>query len=377
MKALEYFLKILFVLALGAFFTLGFFYPILSFGALIPRAEITVAIIDTGIDTRHPELQKNLWINPKESGRDHLGRDKATNGVDDDGNGFIDDVHGWNFVANNNDLTDHHGHGTHIAGIIGLSEKIQVSIEKPQIRFMTLKYFDPNSSPQNTLDMTVEAIKYAVKMKADIINYSGGGLVPSLEEKEAVQLALKAGILFVAAAGNEASNSDIKGYYPANYDLPNILSITATDRHQSLLPSSNFGVKSVDMAAPGKDILSTLPKNSYGPMTGTSQATAFATGTAALLMAQNPYLLKKPEEIIEHLALSGTKDPLLLGKTKFQTRLNTTHALALQAKGVGAFGIKAQNTASIDPLIFSSPRVGFEMANFEHSKENSTTTRPR
>ncbi|MGE3388068.1 MAG: S8 family serine peptidase, partial [Bdellovibrionales bacterium] len=181
--------------------------------------DIVVAIIDTGIDVRHPDLADNIWTNKGETGVDVKGRNKATNGVDDDGNGYVDDVHGWNFVSNSNDLTDNHGHGTHIAGIIGAvgGNGIGISGISPKVSLMALKYYDPKAPGVNNLLNTVKAMQYAVKMRASIINYSGGGLDPSPEERRAVELAQKQGILFVAAAGNERSNSDVKAYYPADY----------------------------------------------------------------------------------------------------------------------------------------------------------------
>src|SRR5690606_16720385 len=209
-------------------------------------------VIDTGIDVAHPDLKANLWVNPGESGLDKNGNDKATNGLDDDGNGFRDDVHGWNFVANDDDLADNHGHGTHIAGIIGAEGGNGVGISgiSPKVSLMTLKYYDPKAPGLNNLMNTVKAIRYATKMGAHIINYSGGGLEPSEEERKAVAEANQKGILVVAAAGNEKSNSDIHAYFPADYPLPNIISITAIDKEKNVLPSSNYGQHSVDLAPP-------------------------------------------------------------------------------------------------------------------------------
>ncbi|HND85186.1 MAG TPA: S8 family serine peptidase, partial [Pseudobdellovibrionaceae bacterium] len=176
---------------------------------------IVVAVIDTGIDETHEDLTRNLWVNKDEI---------PNNGIDDDHNGYIDDVHGWNFVGQNNDLSDHHGHGTHIAGIIGAEAgngKGVVGI-CPEVSIMVLKYFDP-TKPSDVLKNTIDAIKYAVSKKVDIINYSGGGTEFSPDEMAAIREAEKEGILFVAAAGNERSNSDYKKYYPADYGLSNII----------------------------------------------------------------------------------------------------------------------------------------------------------
>lgn len=305
--------------------------------------KIVVAVIDTGADIRHKDLQANLWTNMGEVGLDSKGRDKSTNGIDDDGNGVIDDVHGWNFVGNNNKLDDNHGHGTHIAGIIGAEggNGVGISGVSPKVSMMILKYFEPNSSAGENLKNTVKAINYAVKMKAHIINYSGGGTEPSTEEKMALKKAEEAGILVVAAAGNERSNSDEHHYYPADYDLSNIVSVTAINPSQKVLDSSNFGTETVDIAAPGYNIISTLPNNRYGHMTGTSQATAFVSGVAALIMAKNPEL-RKADQIIKYLTQTGDTDMNLAGKTRFLKRLNSYNALAMQNNDLNFNGTRVQ-----------------------------------
>lgn len=291
---------------------------------------IRVAIIDTGIDARHPDLKNNLWVNSGETGFDSKGRDKASNGIDDDGNGFIDDVHGWNFVENTNDLSDNHGHGTHIAGIVGAEggNGIGISGVSPQVSLMVLKYYDPKKRGNDNLKNTIKAIKYAVQMKADIINYSGGGLDYSQDEFDAVKLARDQGILFVAAAGNEYSNSDKAHYYPANYNLDNIISVTAINPSAEVLKSSNFGIHTVHIAAPGEGIFSTLPNDRYGVMTGTSQATAFVSGVAALIKASNgqfDYLKVKKQILATADEIPGAKE-----KTKTSGKLNSWAALAIQ-----------------------------------------------
>ena len=286
--------------------------------------DIRVAVIDTGVDVNHPDLTNNLWVNPGETGLDKNGKDKASNGVDDDGNGFVDDVHGWNFVNNTNDLKDTHGHGTHIAGIIGAEggNGVGISGVAPKVSLMILKYYDPSSRSSDNLSNTVKAIEYAVKMNAHIINYSGGGLSPSPAEKQAIEMAMKKGILVVAAAGNERSNSDVKKYYPADYGLSNIVSVTAIDKEREVLPSSNWGVSTVHIAAPGNNILSTLPNGEYGMMTGTSQATAFVSGVAALIMANNSEM-RKADRIIKYLTQTGDTDTNLIGKTMYMRRLTS------------------------------------------------------
>jgi thermitase len=311
---------------------------------------VKVCVIDTGVDEQHPDLKNNLWKNSGETGKDSSGRDKSKNGVDDDQNGYVDDVSGFNFVSNNNNLTDNHGHGTHIAGAIGAEggNGIGISGMAPQVSLIIAKYYDPNSPANNNLMNTVRAIRYCVITGADIINYSGGGLEPSEKEREAVALARDKGILFVAAAGNEQSNSDIHKYYPADYDLDNIISVTAFDHERNVLPSSNYGIESVDIAAPGKNIYSTLPGGAYGYMTGTSQATAIVSGVAALIRAR--FADFDAARIVRHITETGDLEPLKLqGKTKNQKRLNAYRALAILDQGVAVSGVVPRNTANIPP----------------------------
>ena len=309
--------------------------------------KIKVAIIDTGIDANHEDLKDNLWVNSGETGFDELGRDKASNGIDDDGNGFVDDVYGWNFVRNNNDLSDNHGHGTHIAGIVGAvgGNGKGISGVSPEVSLMILKYYDPKGFGEDNLKNTIKAIHYAIDNGAHIINYSGGGLEFSAEEKAAIEKARKRGILFIAAAGNERSNSDIKKYYPADYNLDNIVSVTAIDDKTRVLPSSNYGILTVDIAAPGNNIYSTLPDNKYGMMTGTSQATAYVSGVAALVLAHHKDY--RPIQVAKYLKNTGDIMDSLKGKTKHTRRLNSYRALSILDSGVGATGIIAENTKNM------------------------------
>ncbi|GIL18643.1 MAG: hypothetical protein BroJett040_23940 [Oligoflexia bacterium] len=296
--------------------------------------KIVVAVVDTGCDIKHEDLGNNFWKNPGEI---------PGNGIDDDGNGFVDDVSGWNFVSNNPDLTDNHGHGTHIAGIIGAEAGNGKGIAgiSPQVSIMCLKYFDPKVPNTDNLKNTILSIHYAIKMKANIINYSGGGTEYSQDEKDAIEEARKSGILFVAAAGNEKSNSDKHKYYPADYGLDNIISVTAVDPSLQVLASSNYGTETVDIAAPGQNILSTLPNNSYGYMTGTSQATAFVTGAAVLVMAHKDSV--NPDQVKKYILATGDSDQSLLQKTRTSRKLNLFKSLAILDGGVSASGVVAAN----------------------------------
>ncbi|PIT99000.1 MAG: serine protease/subtilase [Bdellovibrionales bacterium CG10_big_fil_rev_8_21_14_0_10_45_34] len=292
--------------------------------------DIVVGIIDTGIDIHHPDLKDNLWVNQGEVGLDKNGKDKRTNGIDDDNNGCIDDVHGCNFITGRGDVEDRHGHGCSIAGIVGAKggNGIGISGVSPEVSLMVLKYYDPTSRGNDNLKNTIKAIDYAVRMNAKIINYSGGGLEKSDEEYSAIKRAQQKGILFVAAAGNEYSNSDQAPYYPANYGLDNIISVTAIDPKTKVLTSSNFGENTVDIAAPGEQIYSTLPGGKYGAMTGTSQATAFVTGVAALIMANNKHFDYK--QVKKQILSTADFESNMKGKTRTSGKLNSFAALAIQ-----------------------------------------------
>lgn len=296
MKTSALYLKILFLVLTLAF----------SVSALAgePR-DIVVAIIDTGVDINHPLIRNHLWVNPQEQ----------KNAFDDDGNGYADDLHGWNFASNNNDLSDNHGHGTHVAGIILQKARSQ------RVKFMVLKYYDPLKSGDDNLLSTVKAIRYAIKMKADIINYSGGGDERSPLEEAAIRDAQKQGILFVAAAGNEGRNTDRVGFYPAGYRLSNIISVAAMDSRKRLLASSNYGSQSVDIVAPGKNVFSSLPGGKYGFMTGTSQATAWVSGLVASLLTQSDKSWT-PERIKKFLELNAVRDRQLSKKIRSQARIS-------------------------------------------------------
>ncbi len=291
---------------------------------------LVVAVVDSGVDVEHRLLASHIWSNPGESGLDKNGQDKSTNGIDDDGNGFIDDLHGWNFSGNNKDLRDQNGHGTHVAGII-----VQGA---PAARIMAVKYFDPKASGEKNLNDTVRAFQYAIRMKADIINYSGGGRSPSPEEKAAMATAARAGILVVAAAGNESRRLASGGFFPATYDLPNIAAVAADKAGDRLIQASNFSATKVHFSAPGFEIRSALPGNRFGTMTGTSQATAFVTAAAVKLLDQQPHLRGHPAELIQHLGNTGTLADFLAGKTIYGTRLNTKQAVAIAEQSSDAFG---------------------------------------
>lgn len=297
---------------------------------------VLVAVIDTGIDIHHPGLKDRIWVNPGEAGKDSKGKSKSDNGIDDDGNGYVDDVHGWNFVERNNDVQDKHGHGTHIAGIIAAHGKVQgVS---SNVRIMALRYFDS----QNNVDLvstTIKAMEYAIQNGARIINYSAGGFLPNRLEERVVKLALKHKVLIVAAAGNESTDTDLNGFFPASYQWPHILSVASIDSSKHLAKKSNYGPQSVKIAAPGEFILSLLPNGKYGLMSGTSQATAFVTGAAAEILAHGPKD-QEPILIVDRLISSGTSLTQLRGRTVEATLLNIRRSQISKSSGLSVAGQK-------------------------------------
>jgi subtilisin family serine protease len=244
--------------------------------------DIVVAVIDTGFDWTHPDLADNLYTNPGESGP------KATNGKDDDGNGFIDDVHGWNFITNTNNSVDDEGHGSHCAGTIGGvgNNEIGIAGVNWKVSIMPVKFIGSNGS--GSLSNAIEALNYARKMNVRITSNSWGSLNNSKILKKAVQAVSDSGILFVAAAGNDKSNNDQNGFYPASYPMANVLSVAAINGQGKIASFSNFGLLSVHVAAPGVEIYSTSKEGGYNRLSGTSMATPHVAGLAALLVSVNP-----------------------------------------------------------------------------------------
>ncbi len=277
------------------------------------KPSVIVAVIDTGIDAGHPDLKTNIWKDPKAK----AAKDQNVN------------IYGWNFVTNQPNPIDSHGHGTHVAGIIGAvaDPKKGVSGVAQKVSIMPVKYYSDTSSGAVNLKNTISAIEYAINNGARIINYSGGGPEFSEDEYLAIRKAEAKGVLFVAAAGNEHADTDRieHYYYPSAYRLSNIISVAATDIRNNLLPSSNWGKSKVDVTAPGENIFSTLPGGMYGTMSGTSQATAFVSGIAALLLSQDPSL--KPAQLKEIIMSSVDRFPQLEGKIATGGRVNAYRAL--------------------------------------------------
>ena len=242
-----------------------------------------VAIMDTGIDYNHNVITQShaLWTNEHEI---------SGNGIDDDNNGYIDDIHGWNFFAGSNKPWDDDGHGTHVAGIvIGASIDIyQNPIETSKIQVMPLKFLGADGSG-DTAD-AVRAIDYAITMGARIINASWGGTSYSRSLHEALSRAYGSGLFIATAAGNAGNNNDSTPIYPSSLSIPGLISVAATNIFDQLASFSNFGTKTVHVAAPGVTIASTFPRNLYGFSSGTSMATPLVAGIGGLILREAPLL---------------------------------------------------------------------------------------
>ncbi len=270
------------------------------------KREVVVAVIDTGVDYQHPELANRMWVNTGEI---------KDNGIDDDGNGYVDDYYGWDFYNNDSSVChykystkynkyvaapdDNDDHGTHVAGIISAAANNGTGIAgiagDADVKIMALK-INGGAKGTGSLSSAIEAIKYATMMGADICNLSWGTpkFVDTLK-----QVMKESNMLFVAAAGNTGDNNDAKPIYPADLELDNLISVTFVNADGQLTDQSNYGPNSVDLAAPGEDIYSTTVGN-YATMSGSSMATPQVTGVSAIIYACN-----------DHIYASNVKEVLL------------------------------------------------------------------
>ena len=295
-----------------------------------------IAVIDTGVDYNHPDLAANIWTNPGEI---------AGDGLDNDNNGYVDDVRGWDFANNDKDPMDDNLHGTHVAGTIGAigNNGIGVAGVNWRVKIMPLKFLAGNGS--GTLANAISAIIYGANKKARVMNNSWGGGGFSQALQDAINYANNAGSLFVAAAGNDGNDNDTSPNYPSNYEVPNVVAVAAIDHKGDLavfgsggggqcgcggnvigLPGSNFGATTVDLAAPGKDILSTTPGNGYQKLSGTSMATPHVAGVAGLLFAQFPTWTHL--QVRTRLLSTVATAPGLQGKMVTGGRVNARRALS-------------------------------------------------
>ncbi len=255
--------------------------------------DVVIALIDTGIDYSHEDLTDALWVNTDEI---------AGNGIDDDRNGYVDDVYGWNFYHNSNQVYtgSEDDHGTHGAGTIAAASNnntgISGVVNSEHVKIMSLKALGGSVGSGTTADI-IRALQYAETNGASICNLSLGS---SFNDRALYQAIAGSSMLFIVAAGNDSANTDQAPCYPASYDLDNIISVANLNYDGTLHYSSNYGVSSVDLAAPGSYILSTTPGNGYSYMTGTSMAAPMVTAAAAMLYSYH-----------EDITLADVKEILL------------------------------------------------------------------
>jgi subtilisin family serine protease len=280
-----------------------------------------VAVIDTGIDYTHPDLAANIWVNADEIPGD---------GLDNDGNGYVDDIHGYDFLNRDGNPQDDNGHGTHVAGTIGAvgNNGLGVTGVNWNIRIMALKFLGADGS--GTTADAIEAVAYAVANGARISNNSWGGDPYSQAMFDVIVEARDAGHLFVAAAGNGNAlgiglNNDTTPFYPSGYELDNIIAVAAVDHNDNLASFSNYGAATVDLAAPGVNILSTTPGGGYGTSSGTSMAAPHVAGVAALVWDAHPGWTYS--EVVSQILSTVDPLPSLAGVTATGGRLNAASAL--------------------------------------------------
>ena len=325
-----------------------------------------VAVIDSGVDYTHPDLAANMWRNAGEI---------AGDGVDNDGNGYVDDMYGYDFANNDADPMDDNGHGTHVSGTIGAvgNNGIGVAGVNWNTRIMALKFLGADGSGSTA--GAISALNYAVQMGAKVSNNSWGGGGFSSLLSTAISNARNAGHIFVAAAGNSASNNDVTANYPSNYTQDNVVAVAATDSRDALASFSSYGATTVDIAAPGVGILSTLPGNRYGTYSGTSMATPHVAGAISVIWDQNPTLTY--QQVIQKLYASVDKISALTGKVATGGRLNLAKALATsspppstdvtgakilssEAIGLGSgtiTGFRVKFSESVQPTSFTSSDI--------------------
>ena len=281
--------------------------------------EIVVAVLDSGVEYTHADLVNNIWTRPANL-PPYLDRDLGT----------LDDVHGYNAVTNDGDPMDDNGHGTNCAGIIGAEcgNKLGICGVNWKTKIMPLKFM--NAGGFGTVADAVEAINYAIDRKRAgvnlrIINASWGLTQNSRALEDVVRKAYEAGILFVAASGSSNANNDTTPHYPASFKIGNIISVAAVNKGGALAEFSNYGVKNVNIAAPGQDILTTALGNDYEQRSGTSMAAPVVAGVAALALSTHPGL--SVDQLRSLLLESVDKLPGLRGKVMTEGRINAARAV--------------------------------------------------
>ena len=280
---------------------------------------IKVGVIDTGVDYDHPDLAANMWTNPGEI---------AGDGIDNDNNGFVDDIHGWDFAYDDSDPMDVQNHGTHCAGTIGAvgDNGLGVAGVNWEVTIVALKFLNDRGS--GAISDAIDALNYAVLMDLDLTSNSWGGGGSSELMKAAIGRAGEANQLFVAAAGNDSSNMEYQAHYPASYsfdaELDNIISVASLDSADHLSGFSNYGITTTDLGAPGSAIYSTIPGARYASFSGTSMAAPHVSGALALYLSVTDVEFKKAKE---DLLESVDEIPALTDRCVSEGRLNVFNLL--------------------------------------------------
>ncbi len=295
---------------------------------------VLVAVIDTGIRYTHRDLVANIWTNPGEV---------AGNGIDDDNNGYVDDLHGINAITGTGDPFDDHDHGTHVSGTIGAAAnngEPHVGVTW-KVSLMGLKFLSADGSGFDS--DAIKCLQYAIKMKAKVSNNSWGGGPPDQSMADALAAARTAGHLFVAAAGNDSADNDVDPHYPATYGLDNIISVAAMDRKGLLASFSDYGQRSVHLGAPGVDIYSSVSgsDSAYDVFSGTSMATPHVVGVAALVLSAHPQA--KLFELRQRILNSVIPTPSLSGTTIMGGRVNAFNAVNGDVTGNLQLSVDPQN----------------------------------
>lgn len=327
---------------------------------------VVVAIVDTGVYYNHPDLSANIAVNAGEV---------PANGIDDDTNGYVDDYVGYDFYNHDSDPVDENGHGTHCAGIVAARGDNEVGVAGIAwgSSVLPVRVLGPGGGG-NDGDVAA-GVLYAAQRGAAVLSLSLGGDSPSAVIDSAIDYARSVGALVVVAAGNESNNNDVFPSYPANSEIDNIVSVAATDSADGLATfsssGSNYGLSTVDLAAPGKQILSTYLAGSYANMSGTSMATPYVAGVAALMKSVNPALTYADLKA----GLFQSVDPLSSLKSKVATggRINAYRAAYLASTGVPLATTPISQPGqedSVRRLTLASKRYGRRALLYGHIKNS-------
>ncbi len=319
-----------------------------AWGISTGSPEVVIAVLDTGVAASHSDLSPNLWENTDEI---------PGNSIDDDGNGWVDDVAGWDAYDADADPDDTHGHGTFVATTAAAAlNDVGMSGAAPGATVMPVRVCTGTGCPTSAI---VAGLAYAVANGADVANLSFGGNIPhSALMETAIREAVDAGMVIVAAAGNNASNNDSLPYYPAGFDVDGLLAVAASDRDDALAGFSNFGAATVDLVAPGADVLGGLPPNTWTSGSGTSFSTPLVSGVAALIRTVRPDL--DPADIAGVVTDTVDRNPGLLGRVETGGRLDAGKAMltatspiaiakATPAEGVLPLTVLFSSASSRDP----------------------------